>query len=96
MVYVRERKVFRGLAAAYGDAAYFGLQAKGNGMDAGYFGATSGNALDFGDQSAAHQRLERICIDVDKEAESGEKSGNNREEQIPPPSAGGFSRGLGH
>ncbi len=97
MVYVREGNVAGGLAPADGDAAHFGLETKWNGMDAGYFRATPCDALNFGDEPAPHQRLERVSIDVDKEAKKGEKSGCRcNKQRLPPPAADGRSRKFGH
>jgi hypothetical protein len=59
-----------------GDATHVGLQVKWNGVDAGDFRATSGDALDFGNQAAAYQRLEGIGIDIEEETENNEESGS--------------------
>jgi len=39
---------------------------KRDGMNAADFSAASGYAFDLGYQAAAHQRLKRICADVEK------------------------------
>ena len=62
-------------------------------MDAADFDAAAGDALDFGDQAAADQRLERIGVDVDKQAESAKEAGGGNDEQIFPPAAGGLGGG---
>ena len=46
------------LAAVDRDIAHVDLKTKRSGMDAGNFGAAPSDALDFGDESAADQRLE--------------------------------------
>ena len=36
-------------------------------MDAAHFGAAAGNALNFGNETAADQRLKRFGVDVDQQ-----------------------------
>ena len=66
-------------------------------MDAADLDAASGDALQFGDEAAADQRLEGIRIDVDQQADSAKHAGRGNEEQIfPPAAAGGLGGGFGH
>ena len=90
---VSERNLSGGFATVDGDIAHVDLEAKRNGMDAADFGAASGDAFDFGDEAAADQRLERVCVDVD---EAGREPRRSRpqvtDQQIFPPAAGGLGR----
>ncbi len=47
-----------GLAAVDGDSAHVGLEEERNGVDAADLDAAAGDALHFGDEAAADQRLE--------------------------------------
>ena len=92
-----ERNILGRLAPMHGDAAHFSLQAKWNGMNAGYFRAPSCDAFDFRHQATAHQRLERFRVDVDKETENGEGTcGGHEKEIVPPAAAGGPGGGADH
>ena len=68
-----QRDIGGGFATVDRDIAHVDLKAKGSGMDAADFGAATGDAFDFGDQTAANQRLERFRVDVDKQAESSKE-----------------------
>jgi hypothetical protein len=94
---VGERKVGSGLPAMHGDVANFDLEAKGDGVDAGNLGPASGDALNLGNQTAADQRLERVCVDVDEQAKTTEECRSDQEDSNLPPSAGcGFGGGFVH
>ncbi len=85
---VSERNLGGRLAAVDGDIAHVGLEAKGSSVDAADFGAAAGDALHFGDEAAADERLERVSIDVYKQAKSSEGGGCGDEQQIFPPARG--------
>jgi hypothetical protein len=55
-----------GLAAVDCNLANVSLQAKRRGVNASDLDATAGNALQFGDEAAADERLKGIRIDVDQ------------------------------
>jgi len=93
---VGERNVGGSLTAMDGKVAYIHLQAKGRGMDAADFGAAAGNALNFGDETAADQRLERFRVDVDEHGDGEERGCAGKDKQIFPPAAGGLGSGSGH
>ncbi len=57
-VSVGEGNLGGGLATVDGDIAHVDLEAKRSGMDGADFDAASGDALHFGDEAAADQRLE--------------------------------------
>jgi len=96
VVYVCKRNIFSRLASMNGDATHFGLQVKWDGVDAGDFRAASGDALDFGNQAAAYQRLEGIGIDVDEETKNSEETGSGQEKHVLPPAADELSGKRGH
>ena len=73
-VHVGKGNLGGGLAAVDGDTAHVDLEEKRSGMDAADFDAAPGDALHFGDEAAADQRLERGGVDVDKQAESANES----------------------
>jgi hypothetical protein len=57
-VHVREGNLGGGLATMDSNSAHVDLEAKRSGMDAADFDPASGDALHFGDEAAADQRLE--------------------------------------
>src|SRR5216684_1480136 len=100
-VHVSERDIGGRLASVDSDPTHFSLQAKRNGVDAGNFGAATGDAFHFGDEAAANQRLERLGVDVDHQAENYGESGCKNHQQIFPPASasrlgGRFSGRFSH
>ena len=84
-----ERDIGGRFASVYGDVADLHLKTEGNSVEAADFGAASGDALDFSDETAADQRLEGVGVDIDRQGERGKGRATNQEQQILPPAPAG-------
>src|SRR5947209_18605610 len=91
---VRKRNTVRRLLAVYGDVSQFHLQMERNHVEATDLSPSSGDALNFRDNAAAHISLEGTCGGVPESGKQGDDSNAAQYQQYFQPAArsgGGFA-----